>query len=363
MIRDKSLILNHEFHMLILDEAQSIKNSKALTTQVILQIKAKHRVCLTGTPMENHLGELWSLFHFLMPGLLRDLKSFNKNYRHPIEKNGDQDKRARLIKLTKPFMLRRTKAAVAPELPEKIEMIRYVELSGPQRDFYETIRIAMNEKIQKEISRLGFAKSQIVILDALLKLRQVCCHPQLVKTQSTKKAIESAKLKELINLLQILIEEGRKILIFSAFTEMLKLIEDAIQEEGYEYLKLTGQSKNRAEIVEKFQNGEAAIFLISLKAGGVGLNLTAADTVIHYDPWWNPAAENQATDRAYRIGQDKTVMVYKLVAKDTIEDKILKMQAQKNELISNLLENKQASALSLSEDDMRDLFKGLEEQE
>jgi SNF2 family DNA or RNA helicase len=175
--------------MIVLDEAQYIKNSQAKVTQSICGLNTIHRLCLTGTPMENHLGELWSLFHFLMPGLLRDLKSFNKNYRHPIEKNSDQDKRARLIKLTKPFMLRRTKAAVAPELPEKIEMIRYVELSGPQRDFYETIRIAMNEKIQKEISRLGFAKSQIIILDALLKLRQVCCHPQLVKTQSTKKKV------------------------------------------------------------------------------------------------------------------------------------------------------------------------------
>lgn len=361
MIRDKSLILKHEFHMLILDEAQSIKNSKALTTQVILQIKAKHRVCLTGTPMENHLGEFWSLFHFLMPGLLKDIKSFNKYYRHPIEKNGDQEKRARLIKLTKPFLLRRTKAAVAPELPEKIEMIHYVELNGAQRDLYETIRIAMNDKIQKEITRLGFARSQIIILDALLKLRQICCHPQLLKTQSTKKVIASAKLDELMSLLQTLIEENRKILIFSAFTEMLQLIEKTLKEEGYSFLKLTGQSKNRAEIVQKFQNGEAPIFLISLKAGGVGLNLTTADTVIHYDPWWNPAAENQANDRAYRIGQDKTVMVYKLVAKDTIEDKILKMQAQKNELISNLLENREATSLSISEGDLRALFKGLEE--
>lgn len=361
IVRDKEILLSQEFHMLILDEAQWIKNSKALTTQVAIQLKAKHRLCLTGTPMENHLGELWSLFNFLMPGFLADVKNFNKNFRHPIEKNGDQARKERLQKFIKPFMIRRTKALVAPELPEKIEMIRYVELSGEQRDLYETIRVAMDEKIQQQISNMGYARSQIVILDALLKLRQVCCHPQLVKTKATKKTIDSAKLKELMDLLQTLMEEGRRVLIFSAFTEMLALIETALIESSYRYLKLTGQTKNRADVVTQFQQGESPIFLISLKAGGVGLNLTAADTVIHFDPWWNPAAENQANDRAYRIGQDKTVMIYKLVAKNTIEEKILRMQERKTALVGNLLENKQGSALSISEEEMRDLFKSFAE--
>lgn len=361
IVRDKEVLLSQEFHLLILDEAQCIKNSKALTTQVAIQLKAKHRLCLTGTPMENHLGELWSLFHFLMPGLLSDVKNFNKHFRHPIEKNGDTQRKERLQKLIKPFMIRRTKALVAPELPEKIEMVRYIELSGEQRDLYETIRVAMDEKIQQQIANMGYARSQIVILDALLKLRQVCCHPQLVKTKTTKKSIDSAKLKELMDLLQTLIEEGRKVLIFSAFTEMLALIEAALNEASYPYLKLTGQTKNRANVVSEFQQGEIPIFLISLKAGGVGLNLTAADTVIHFDPWWNPAAENQANDRAYRIGQDKTVMVYKLVAKNTIEEKILLMQERKTALVGNLLENKEGSALSISEEEMRDLFKSFAE--
>ena len=251
--------------------------------------------------------------------------------------------------------MRRTKELVAKELPEKIEILHYVELSGTQRDLYETIRVAMQEKIQQEIARLGFSKSHIIILDALLKLRQVCCHPQLVKTNVTKNT-ESAKLNQLMSLLSTLMEEGRKVLIFSSFTEMLALIEAELAKKNYRYLKLTGQTKNRAEVVQKFQQGDADIFLISLKAGGVGLNLTAADTVIHYDPWWNPAVENQANDRAYRIGQKNKVMVYKLVAKNTVEDKILLMQKRKSNLIGAVLDDKKKSSLAITEDDIRNLF-------
>lgn len=356
IVRDKEILLQQPFHLLILDEAQCIKNANTLTTQVALQLQAKHRICLTGTPMENHLGELWSQFHFLMPGLLGDMKSFNKHFRHPIEKKGDTDCHQRLQKIIKPFILRRTKAVVAKELPEKTEMIRYVELSGKQRDLYETIRISMHEKIKDEIARLGFARSQIVILDALLKLRQVCCDPHLVKSVQQTKKIESAKLKELMELTQTLIQENRRILIFSQFTEMLKIIESSFHEAGIRYLKLTGQTKKRQEVVQEFQEGDIPVFLISLKAGGVGLNLTAADTVIHYDPWWNPSAENQATDRAYRIGQNKQVMVYKLVAKDTIEDKILLMQERKSKLIQGVLEHQTDAKFGISESEIKDLF-------
>ena len=355
LVKDKEILLNNEFAVLILDEAQNIKNNKTMTTQLALQIKAAQRICLTGTPMENHLGELWSLFNFLMPGLLNDVKRFNKIYRHPIEKNDDLDSKRRLHRLINPFIVRRTKELVAKELPEKIEILHYVELSGTQRDLYETIRVAMQEKIQQEIARLGFSKSHIIILDALLKLRQVCCHPQLVKTNVTKNT-ESAKLNQLMSLLSTLMEEGRKVLIFSSFTEMLALIEAELAKKNYRYLKLTGQTKNRAEVVQKFQQGDADIFLISLKAGGVGLNLTAADTVIHYDPWWNPAVENQANDRAYRIGQKNKVMVYKLVAKNTVEDKILLMQKRKSNLIGAVLDDKKKSSLAITEDDIRNLF-------
>lgn len=356
IVRDKEILLQHQFHLLILDEAQCIKNANTLTTQVALQLQAKHRICLTGTPMENHLGELWSQFHFLMPGLLGDSKSFNKHFKNPIEKNGDVECHQRLQKIIKPFILRRTKALVATELPEKTEMIRYVQLSGKQRDLYETIRISMHNKIQDEISRLGFARSQIVILDALLKLRQVCCDPRLVKSAKQTKKIESAKLNELSDLTETLIQENRRILIFSQFTEMLKLIEETFNEKNIAYVKLTGQTKKRQEVVQAFQEGNVPVFLISLKAGGVGLNLTAADTVIHYDPWWNPAAENQATDRAYRIGQNKQVMVYKLVAKDTIEDKILLMQERKSQLINGVLEHQTNAKFGISESEIEALF-------
>lgn len=252
IVRDKEILLQHQFHLLILDEAQCIKNANTLTTQVALKLQAKYRICLTGTPMENHLGELWSQFHFLMPGLLGDIKSFNKHFRNPIEKNGDVECHQRLQKIIKPFILRRTKALVAKELPEKTEMIRYVELSGKQRDLYETIRISMHDKIQDEISRHGLARSYIIILDALLKLRQVCCDPRLVKNAKLSKKIESAKLNELSDLTQTLIQENRRILIFSQFTKILKLIEDTFHEKNITYVKLTGQTKKKTRSCSSF---------------------------------------------------------------------------------------------------------------
>ncbi len=355
--RDKDMLLNHEFHMLILDEAQFIKNAKSLATQIVQQIKAKHRLCLTGTPLENHLGELWSLINFLMPGLLGNAKKFTTEYRNPIEKLGNMDRHAHLIRRIAPFLLRRTKDKVVLELPEKIEMIRHVELEGPQRDLYETIRVAMQEKVQEQISRLGLARGHIVILDALLKLRQVCCDPRLLKISTPKnKASGSAKLELLMSLLPELLEEGRRILLFSQFTEMLGLIEQELDQQKIPYVKLTGQTKDRMTPVQRFQDGEIPLFLISLKAGGTGLNLTAADTVIHYDPWWNPAVENQATDRAHRIGQQKTVFVYKLVAKGTIEEKILLMQQQKHAVMQSLFTDATTSKQSLNKDDLQTLF-------
>jgi SNF2 family DNA or RNA helicase len=361
LVRDKEILLKQHFYLIILDEAQFIKNTKSLMTQVALQIKASHRICLTGTPMENHLGELWSLFHFMMPGLLGDEKSFNRVFRTPIEKHSNQERRLHLNRRIAPFLLRRTKDKVVKELPSKVEMLRHVELEGAQRDLYETIRITMQEKVRKEIAKLGLSRSHIIILDALLKLRQICCDPRLLKIATPKKKLlKSAKLELLMTLLAELLGEGRRILLFSQFTQMLELIEAELNKKKITYVKLTGQTKDRMTPVQQFQNGEVPLFLISLKAGGTGLNLTAADTVIHYDPWWNPAVENQATDRAHRIGQTKTVFVYKFVTKGTVEEKILEMQQHKHALMEGLFSDKTTSKLKLSEKDLQSLFDPLE---
>ena len=360
MVRDKELYQDNEFHYLILDEAQAIKNVKAKTTQIIYKIKARHRLCVTGTPMENHLGEIWSMYHFLMPGYLGTHERFNRLFRNPIEKNADETRGQVLRQRIEPFLLRRSKEVVATELPEKTEMIRMVTLSGKQRDLYETVRLAMDKKVRDEIAKKGLARSHIMILDALLKLRQVCCDPKLVKLEKARKVKESAKLELLMTMVPEMLEEGRKILIFSQFTAMLGIIEAKLKKAKIKYTKLTGQTRKRAEAIDAFQEGDAKVFLISLKAGGVGLNLTAADTVIHYDPWWNPAAEKQATDRAYRIGQDKPVFVYKLLTEGTVEEKILLMQEKKQALADALYAKKDNTQTSFDQNDLMDLLKPLE---
>ncbi|HEB67269.1 MAG TPA: DEAD/DEAH box helicase, partial [Gammaproteobacteria bacterium] len=334
--RDEEILLGHTFHILILDEAQQIKNPKAKAAQVARRLDARQRICLTGTPLENHLGELWSLFHFLMPGLLGDERQFRRLFRNPIEKHGDAERAERLARRVAPFMLRRTKEQVATELPPKTEIVHSVPLTGTQRDLYESIRLTLHGKVREAIARQGLKRSHIVVLDALLKLRQICCDPRLLKIDAARKVRRSAKLELLMELLPELLDEGRRILLFSQFTTMLGLIEDELKARGIEYVKLTGKTRNRATPIERFQNGEVPLFLISLKAGGTGLNLTAADTVIHYDPWWNPAVENQATDRAHRIGQDKPVFVYKLLTEGTVEERIQEMQARKRKLADNL---------------------------
>jgi SNF2 family DNA or RNA helicase len=309
--------------------------------------------------MENHLGELWSLFDFLLPGLLGSDRQFNRVLRHPIERQGDAAASELLARRVRPFMLRRTKAAVAGELPPKSEILRSVELEGAQRELYESIRLAMHERVRREVENKGLARSSIVILDALLKLRQVCCDPRLVKLESARGVRESAKLELLMTLLPEMVEEGRRILLFSQFTGMLGLIEEALQGRGLEYLKLTGSTRDRTTPVERFQAGEVPLFLISLKAGGVGLNLTAADTVIHYDPWWNPAVERQATDRAHRIGQDKPVFVYKLLSEGTVEERIQELQARKQALADSLFDADGAATPQWSDRDLDFLFEPL----
>jgi superfamily II DNA or RNA helicase len=394
--RDQKILAEHDYHLLILDEAQYVKNASTKAAQAIRGLRARHRLCLTGTPLENHLGELWSQFDFLLPGFLGSQKDFTRRWRNPIEKNGDGVRRALLARRIRPFMLRRRKDEVAKELPAKTTIVCSVDLEGAQRDLYETVRTAMQERVRAAVSAQGLARSHIIVLDALLKLRQVCCDPRLVRTLKVDGAVgtggetpagnasdfpanppanipaakhdktekldkgartmRSAKLDLLLSMLPELIEEGRRVLLFSQFTGMLSLIAQALDEAAIAYVVLTGDTADRVTPVERFQQGDVPLFLISLKAGGVGLNLTAADTVIHYDPWWNPAAENQATDRAHRLGQDKPVFVYKLIAAGSIEEKIVELQEQKASLADSILSEDGAGAAKFSDDDLDALF-------
>ena len=358
--RDRDLWMATDWHLLVLDEAQNIKNANTHAAQTVGDIPAHHRLCLSGTPMENHLGELWSIFHFLMPGFLGSQKRFGVLFRNPIERQGNSEKMDQLRKRITPFMLRRTKDVVASELPPKIETLMPVPLQGKQADLYETIRLGMEKSVRDALNAQGLAKSQITILDALLKLRQVCCDPRLLKLGAASQVQQSAKLEQLLDMLPEMVAEGRKILLFSQFTQMLSLIEQELPRLGIPWVKLTGQSKNRDAIIDRFTSGEVPLFLISLKAGGVGLNLPQADTVIHYDPWWNPAVENQATDRAHRIGQTQSVWVLKLVAQGTIEERMLALQERKAQLAQDMYSGAvQRKEPLFGESDLNELFKPL----
>jgi superfamily II DNA or RNA helicase len=353
---DSELLLACELYFLILDEAQTIKNPRAKVTQVARALQAEHRLCLTGTPMENHLGELWSLFNFVQPGLLGGQEQFQRRYRTPIEKHRDAKRAEALTRRIAPFVLRRTKDAVARELPPKTQIVESIVLDERQRDFYDGIRLAMHQRVLEAIQQQGLQHSQLTILDALLRLRQACCDPRLVNSDAQTQAVPSAKMDWLRTVLPELVAEGRRVLLFSQFTSMLALIEQAVTELAIPYCLLTGQTRERAALVERFQSGTVPLFLISLKAGGTGLNLTAADTVIHYDPWWNPAVEAQATDRAHRIGQLQPVFVYKLIAQGTVEEKIMQLQADKHALASQLYSERNATPGQLSSADLEALF-------
>ncbi len=337
IVRDLRYYVDQFFHYLILDEAQYIKNPKTKLYDALTSLNATHKLCMTGTPMENHLGELWSQFNFILPSFLGNKSQFTKLFRTPIEKQKSQERQQVLNHRIKPFVLRRTKDKIAKELPAKTEIIQTVRLEGKQAALYENVRLSMDDKLRSIIQSKGLMRSQIEILDAMLKLRQVCCHPQLLSLPSARNVKESAKLNHLIEIIPELVSEGRRILLFSQFTSMLAIIEPELKKIGIDYVKLTGNTKNRQKVINTFKEGKAPVFLISLKAGGTGLNLTEADVVIHYDPWWNPAVENQATDRVHRIGQDKPVFVYKLVVEGSIEQKIVDLQAHKSALANAVL--------------------------
>lgn len=353
--RDRETLLAREWHMAVLDEAQTVKNPDAATTRWLRETKAKHRFCLTGTPMENHLGELWSIMSFANPGYLGDKTAFSRQWRTPIEKRADKVRTTALARRVKPFLLRRTKTEVATELPAKSEIVETIVLEGPQRDLYDSIRLTMSRKVREAIAKRGLAKSHIVVLEALLRMRQACCDPALLKLNDGVER-PSAKLDRLIDMVGELLSEGRKIIVFSQFTSMLDLIRKRFDADNLRYSLLTGETRDRKAVIEAFQGGSADVFLISLKAGGVGLNLTAADTVVIFDPWWNPAVEEQAIDRAYRIGQDKAVFVYRLVAAGTIEEKMDELKARKRALADGLFDHNGGIASALTESDVNALF-------
>ncbi len=356
--RDRTRLLQAKFSLLVLDEAQAIKNARSLAAQVVRDIPAARRLAMTGTPLENHLGELWAQFDAVEPGLLGSSRQFTRFFRNPIEKHGDVERQQRLKRRIGPLLLRRRKEDVLSELPPKTEMVHRLDLAPGQRELYETLRLAQHERVRDAIRERGLGQSGIIVLDALLKLRQVCCDPRLVKLESARRTRSSAKLDALLEMLARLVDEGRRVLVFSQFTEMLDLIAPAIANIGISYLMLTGQTPatERGDRVRQFQDGAAPVFLVSLKAGGTGLNLTAADTVIHYDPWWNPAVETQATDRAHRIGQDKPVFVYKLICTGTVEEKIQALQSRKSNLSNAILDAGATQKLSLDEADLAELF-------
>lgn len=352
--QDVLLHRQHTYSWLILDEAQTIKNPRSRTAQAACAQPSVHRLCLTGTPLENNLENLWSLFHFLMPGFLDSLEHFNRHFRLPIEKTQDLSRLQILRERIQPFILRRLKQEVVPELPPKTEILRTIPLGNAQRDLYETLRLSVDKDVQKAIATQGFKQSRLFILEALLKLRQACCDPRLLPLPEAKKMRQSAKLEHLMTLLPELLSSGRRILIFSQFVSMLRLIEERLHYRQIDYALLTGSTRQRDAEIARFQSGEVPVFLISLKAGGVGLNLPQADTVIHYDPWWNPASEQQATDRSWRIGQTQPVFVYRLIAQGTVEEHILHLQQQKQSLQQGLLSQ---GPLSLGEWELLSLLR------
>lgn len=354
--RDIELLRACPFSLVVFDEAQALKNVLTRGATSARALVADRKVAMTGTPIENHLGELWAVLDLVVPGLLGPQKEFTRRFRTPIEKHGDAEKLELLNRRIKPFVLRRTKSEVAAELPSKTMIPTRIALEGRQRELYESLRLAMHDKVRTAISKRGLGASSIVVLDALLKLRQACCDPALVKLPAARRIPGSAKRELLRNMVSEMTTEGRRILVFSQFTEMLDLIEADMIEDGIAYTRLDGSTKDRATPVAQFQEGLASVMLISLKAGGTGLNLTAADTVIHYDPWWNPAAMRQAEDRAHRIGQDKPVFVYALICEDTVEDRILELQEKKSELARAILEGGSADAMRFDEETLNALF-------
>ncbi len=352
--RDYELYKDYQFYYFILDEAQYIKNQSTKNAQTVKLINGKYRFALTGTPIENSLAELWSIFDFLMPQYLYNYHHFKETYEIPIIKNEDQQKQAKLKQLVEPFILRRTKKEVLTELPDKIENNVIIPFTPEEEKVYLANLSTINSELQSAIQVNHIDKIQILAM--MTRLRQLCCDQRILY----KDIIEpSSKLKACMDIIETAKENNQKVLLFSSFTKSLDLIEAELRKKDISYYVLTGSTTKikRHQLVNAFQNDQTTVFLISLKAGGTGLNLTSASTVIHYDPWWNMSAQNQATDRAYRIGQTNNVQVYKLIMKNSIEEKIQKLQEQKQDLSNMFIENNNGSITQMSTADIIDLFK------
>ena len=355
--RDIEKLKKFEFRYIILDESQNIKNPESMTAKCIKMLNGQHKLALSGTPIENKLEELWSVFDFLMPGFLLSLNEFNYRYVTPIVDRGEKIVEKRLKSQIYPFILRRMKRDVAKDLPDKVENIAYCELTPEQKDFYLEVLDSTKEELFKSIAENGLEKSRMSIFSALLRLRQICCHPHLYDKENKKGIQTSGKFEQLKSMLEEIISEGHRILLFSQFVDMLDIVKEWLVKEGIKHEYLTGSTKNRQEVVERFNNDPTIpIFLVSLKAGGTGLNLTGADYVIHYDPWWNPAVEDQATDRAYRIGQTKKVFVYRLITKNTVEEKIQKLKQDKRNLVDSVISVDRNIGKTLTYADLQDIF-------
>ncbi len=354
MLRDIQLLHGYEFYYAILDKSQSIKNPLSQTARAAHLLRARHRLVLTGTPIENSTAELWSQFTFLNPGLLGNLKYFKTEFGLPIEKRGDERAVENLRKIVYPFILRRTKDQVAPELPPRTERILYCDMEPAQRKLYNRTRDLYRGMLLGMLENQGLNESRMKILEGLLRLRQIANHPQLVDEKSHG---SSGKFELLLDTMETLQAEGHKALIFSQFVQMLTLVRREIDQRQIRYTYLDGQTQARQEQVDIFQNDPTIpFFLISLKAGGLGLNLTAADYVIHIDPWWNPAVEMQASDRTHRIGQDKPVFVFKLITRDSVEEKILILQDRKKVLFDQIITTESVFFKDLTVEDIQALF-------
>jgi superfamily II DNA or RNA helicase len=363
-----------EFDTVILDEAQHIKNRQTQNAQAVKAIRSRHRLVLTGTPLENSVLDLWSIFDFLMPGYLGSAKDFKERYEVPITREKNSDAHARLSRRLKPFILRRLKRDVAADLPAKIEQVTFCELNDEQRALYQQVMEFSRKEVLEAVGAQGFAKSRLVVFNALLRLRQICCDLRLLKVSREGREVGeegsnssepsltsrpsrdlSGKVEAFDELLQEIVDGGHRVLVFSQFVSMLSLLKERLREQEIEFCYLDGSTTNRGEVVEQFQKTSTPVFLISLKAGGVGLNLTGADTVVHFDPWWNPAVEDQATDRAHRIGQTRVVTSYKLITRGTVEEKILTLQQKKRDIIKATLGEEEFTS-ALNWDEIQELF-------
>lgn len=352
--RDAEMLTKKNWRCVVLDEAQNIKNYRSKTAQLVKELQSDQRWALTGTPLENRLSELWSIFSFLMPGFLGNYNHFKNTYQQPIEIVQDVEVLERLRKRIFPYVMRRLKEEVARELPPKTEITHYCEMTPEQKKLYQQMLLACRQEVFQEVEKNGIERSQVSIFTALLRLRQICCHPSLI---GKKKGYESGKFLEFTDLLLEILSENHRVLVFSQFVEMLTLLKALLEEHNIEYEYLDGRTRHREKHINNFQKNEnVKVFLISLRAGGTGINLTAADYVIHYDPWWNPAVEDQATDRVHRLGQTRHVFAYKMITKDSVEEKILGLQEKKKNLARGILSTDSAMGKKFNLEDLEFLF-------